>query len=169
MMIFRAVMKLRSRQAVHPRTANTKGKLPSDKGRLLARNSRRRNIGISTPSRGAGSSAAPLPSRAAGIGRWPELYAGHEQHRHEDDRSKQSCAGGTLTCKDRPAWSRKFVCINVRGKDKFRELIAPQSVASYIERIHAISKATKPYVFVFTTQTGKPADSLYNSVITDLL
>jgi integrase len=64
---------------------------------------------------------------------------------------------------------REFVCINVRGKDKYRELIAPHSVASYFERIRAISKATKPDDFVFTTHKGKPADSLYNSVITELL
>jgi integrase len=64
---------------------------------------------------------------------------------------------------------RDFVCINVRGKDKFRELIAPHSVASYFERIRAISKAIKPDDYVFTTHTAKPAVSLYNSVITELL
>ena len=37
---------------------------------------------------------------------------------------------------------RPFVCINVRGKGKFRELIAPHNVATYLERIRAISKAT---------------------------
>ena len=50
---------------------------------------------------------------------------------------------------------RPFVCINVRGKGKFRELVAAHNVASYLERIKAISKATKPDDFVFTTHAGK--------------
>ena len=64
---------------------------------------------------------------------------------------------------------RSFVCINVRGKGKFRELVAAQNVASYLDRIKAISKATKPDDFVFTTQTGKQNASLYGSLIESLL
>lgn len=64
---------------------------------------------------------------------------------------------------------RPFVCINVRGKGKFRELIAAQNVASYLERIKAITKATKPDDFVFTTSAGKSASTLYGSLIEDLL
>ena len=64
---------------------------------------------------------------------------------------------------------RPFVCINVRGKGKFRELVAAHNVASYLERIKAISKATKPDDFVFTTHTGKPASTLYGSLIESLL
>ena len=64
---------------------------------------------------------------------------------------------------------RPFVCINVRGKGKFRELVAAHNVASYLERIKAISKATKPDDFVFTTHPGKPASSLYGSLIESLL
>lgn len=64
---------------------------------------------------------------------------------------------------------RPFVVINVRGKGKFRELVAAQNVASYLERIKAISKATKPDDFVFTTRAGKPASSLYGSLIESLL
>jgi integrase len=64
---------------------------------------------------------------------------------------------------------RPFVCINVRGKGKFRELIAAQNVASYLERIKAISKAIKPDDFVFTTRGGKSASTLYGSLIEDLL
>jgi integrase len=64
---------------------------------------------------------------------------------------------------------RPFVCINVRGKGKFRELVAAQNVASYLDRIKAISKATKPDDFVFTTHTGKFTSSLYGSLIESLL
>lgn len=63
---------------------------------------------------------------------------------------------------------RSFVAINVRGKGKFRELIAASTVATYLERIKAISKATKPDDPVFTTYDGTPAVSLYNSLIEDL-
>jgi len=65
--------------------------------------------------------------------------------------------------------NRKFVCINVRGKGKFRELVAASNVASYLDRIKAISKATKADDFVFTTNAGKPAVNLYNSLIESLL
>jgi integrase len=64
---------------------------------------------------------------------------------------------------------RKFVVLHVRGKGKFRNLVAASSVAEYLERIRAISKATGPDDFVFTTSTGKPASSLYRSIITQLL
>src|ERR1019366_2515215 len=64
---------------------------------------------------------------------------------------------------------RPFVCINVRGKGKFRELVAAHNVASYLERIKAISKATKPDDFVFTTYVGKSASSLYAYLIESLL
>lgn len=39
---------------------------------------------------------------------------------------------------------RRFVCLNVRGKGKFREPVALHNVATYFERIEPISKATKP-------------------------
>jgi integrase len=64
---------------------------------------------------------------------------------------------------------RPFVCLNARGKGKFRELVAAQNVASYLDRIKAISKATKPDDFVFTTITGKQNSSLYGSLIESLL
>lgn len=64
---------------------------------------------------------------------------------------------------------RPFLPMNVRGKDKFREFVAPLSVAEYLKRIRAISKATKPDDFVFTTFEGKPADSLYKGVLDDVL
>jgi integrase len=64
---------------------------------------------------------------------------------------------------------RQFVCLNVRGKGKFRELIAAQNVTTYLERIKSISKATKPEDFVFTTHAGKPASTLYASLIESLL
>ena len=50
---------------------------------------------------------------------------------------------------------RKFVILHVRGKDKFRDLVAAGNVADYLERIRAISKATGPDDFVFTTVEGQ--------------
>jgi integrase len=64
---------------------------------------------------------------------------------------------------------RSFVALNVRGKGKFRELVAADSVAAYLERIKSISKATKPDDAVFTTHDGTQSKSLYDSLIGDLL
>jgi integrase len=64
---------------------------------------------------------------------------------------------------------RKFVVLHVRGKDKFRQLVAAGNVAEYLERIRTIGKATEPDDFVFTTSIGKPAGSLYRSMIEGLL
>jgi integrase len=64
---------------------------------------------------------------------------------------------------------RKFVVLHVRGKDKFRNLVAASSVADYLERIRAIGKATGPDDFVFTTAQGKPAATLYAALIEKLL
>ncbi|HWR53955.1 MAG TPA: site-specific integrase [Bryobacteraceae bacterium] len=79
---------------------------------------------------------------------------------------------------------RHFVCINVRGKGKFRELVAANNVATYLERIRELfieahqqrkpkaprdELSPKPEDFVFTTNKGKQAMSLYNSLISDLL
>jgi integrase len=64
---------------------------------------------------------------------------------------------------------RPFVAMNVRGKGKYRELVAANNVATYIERIRAISKATKPDDHVFTTYEGKRSSSLYDTLIADLL
>jgi integrase len=64
---------------------------------------------------------------------------------------------------------RKFVVLHVRGKDKFRNLVAAHNVADYLERIRAIGKATGPDDFVFTTSTGKRAVTLYRTLIGQLL
>ena len=64
---------------------------------------------------------------------------------------------------------RQYVCINVRGKGKYRELVAANNVAEYLERIKSISKANKPDDFVFTTHTGKSNANLYSSLIENLL
>ena len=63
----------------------------------------------------------------------------------------------------------EFVVFKVRGKGKFRELVAVPTVATYLERIRTISKATGPDDFIFTTYNGKPAQTLYKSVISDVL
>lgn len=64
--------------------------------------------------------------------------------------------------------ARQFVALSVRGKGKFRTLVASNSVASYFDRIKAISKATKPDDFVFTNEKGENAKTLYHSLIEDL-
>jgi integrase len=57
----------------------------------------------------------------------------------------------------------------VQGKGKSCKLFAPRSVGEYLERIRAISKATEPDNRVFTNIKGKPAKTLYSSLIADLL
>ena len=69
--------------------------------------------------------------------------------------------------KDRKA--RDVAVLRVTGKGKTRELVAPASVAEYIERIRTIAKAPGPDDRVFTTHTGKPALSLYQNMIEVLL
>ena len=64
---------------------------------------------------------------------------------------------------------RKFVVLNVRGKDKSRSLVAAGNVADYLERIRAMTKASEPGDFVFTTSTGKPSATLYSEMIEALL
>jgi hypothetical protein len=57
------------------------------------------------------------------------------------------------------------VVLHVRGKDKFRDLVAAGNVAEYLERVRAEGRATKLDDFVFTTDKGKPASTLYESLI----
>jgi integrase len=64
---------------------------------------------------------------------------------------------------------RKLVVLRVRGKGKFRELVAAGNVAEYLERVRAVSKATEEKHRVFTTIKGTPAASLYSGVIALLL
>ena len=64
---------------------------------------------------------------------------------------------------------RRFVVLHVRGKDKFRNLVAAGNVADYLERVRAISKSTKPDDFVFTSANGKRALTLYYTLIEELL
>jgi integrase len=64
---------------------------------------------------------------------------------------------------------RKFVVLHVRGKDKFRNLVAASNVADYLERIRAIGKTTEPNDFVFTNWNGKRPKSLYRKLIEMLL
>lgn len=72
-----------------------------------------------------------------------------------------------MPAKDREG--REIVVLFVQGKGKSRKLVAPKSVGDYLERIRAISKATALEDRVFTTVNGKPAKSLYTSLIADLL
>ncbi len=80
---------------------------------------------------------------------------------------------------------RTFVAMNVRGKGKYREMIAPGNVADYLDRIRALfieaqrqrlkGAATtadlgpKPDDPVFSTCEGKQAITLYDTLITKLL
>ena len=72
-----------------------------------------------------------------------------------------------MPAKDREG--REIVVLFVQGKGKSRKLVAPKSVGEYLERIRVISKATQLEDRVFTNVTGKPAKSLYNYLIGDLL
>ena len=57
----------------------------------------------------------------------------------------------------------------VQGKGKSRQLIAPKSVGDYLDRVRALSKATKPDDSVFTIINGKPAVWLYRDTVEELL
>jgi len=72
-----------------------------------------------------------------------------------------------MPAKDREG--REIVVLFVQGKGKSRQLVAPKSVGGYLDRIRAMSKATKPDNRVFTTITGEPAKSLYKHLIEDVL
>lgn len=64
---------------------------------------------------------------------------------------------------------RPFIPVSVRGKGKFRTLVAPATVATYLNDIRELSRKTKPDDFVFTTYDGKPAQTLYASLLDDIL
>jgi len=64
---------------------------------------------------------------------------------------------------------RKFLILSVRGKGKFRQLVAASNAADYLERIRAIAKATGDDDFVFTNFQGKPAFTLYHNILETLL
>lgn len=64
---------------------------------------------------------------------------------------------------------RRFIAMHVRGKGKFRTLVAPMAVANYLDEIRKISPATGPNDPVFCTHDGRVAVSLYNSPLVDLL
>ena len=64
---------------------------------------------------------------------------------------------------------RSFVRLDVRGKGKFRTLVAPSSVSTYLDRIREISKSTGQDDFVFATDQGKIARTLYYSLVERLL
>jgi integrase len=64
---------------------------------------------------------------------------------------------------------RKFVVLHVRGKSKFRQLVAAGNVADYLERIREIAKGKQPDDFVFTTIKGTTATTLYAALIERLL
>jgi integrase len=64
---------------------------------------------------------------------------------------------------------QEFVILNVRGKGKFRSLVAAASVGEYLDRIKAISTAKGPDNAVFTNYKGQPTKTLYYDLIETLL
>ena len=64
---------------------------------------------------------------------------------------------------------RSFAAMNVRGKGKYRELVAASNVVDNLEKIKKISKAKKPDDFVFSTYAGESDSDNYGSYIEDLL
>lgn len=64
---------------------------------------------------------------------------------------------------------RTFVVLSVRGKGKFRELIASNNVATYLGRVKDLSKAIEVDDYVFTTYEGKQCSRLYQALIESLL
>jgi len=83
---------------------------------------------------------------------------------------------------------RQFVLLNVRGKGKYRELVAANSVATRFETIRELAlnrpfkndtqkdelnskekNTISPDDFVFINANGASSGSLYGSLITDLL
>ena len=64
---------------------------------------------------------------------------------------------------------QKFVILKVRGKKKFRSLVAAESVGEYLERIRKVSKATKLDDKVFTNWTGEQTKSIYYDMLVTLL
>jgi hypothetical protein len=54
---------------------------------------------------------------------------------------------------------RQPAMLHVRGKNKFRNLVAAGNVAEYLERIRTISRATEDEDFVSTNSNGKRAGS----------
>lgn len=64
---------------------------------------------------------------------------------------------------------RRFVILQVRGKDKFRGLVAASTVADYLERVRDIAKATEPDDFVFRSLEGKQLSKLYAETLESLL
>lgn len=64
---------------------------------------------------------------------------------------------------------RQFVAMNVRGKGKFRTLVASMKVAGHLDEIRKLSPAKGPDDPVFCTHDGRVAVSLYNSPINHLL
>lgn len=72
---------------------------------------------------------------------------------------------------------RPFLPLRVRGKGKFRELVAPMSVAAYLdritklvdERLKELGREPSPDDFMFINYDGTPAKTLYKSLLDDLL
>ncbi len=64
---------------------------------------------------------------------------------------------------------RDFVAVNVRGKGKYRELVAAGNVVEYLDRVKKLSHATKPDDFIFSMESGDSAQDLYGAHMESLL
>jgi integrase len=118
------------------------------------------------------------PSEARNL-RWRDIDIRKEKLRSKDelretqqtekDKKQARSAEAAKPQEQKKELEHVFVILNVRGKDKFRSLVAPSDVAKYLERVRAISKATGPDDFVFTTHDGTSSLSLYHDLIERLL
>jgi integrase len=115
------------------------------------------------------------PSEARNL-RWRDVAIKREKLRPKTElqenqqaaKAKEAQENGQQPAEQKQL-ERVFVVLNVRGKDKFRSLVAPKSVAEYLERIRALSKATGPDDFVFSNHKGTSSISLYHDLIERLL
>jgi len=72
---------------------------------------------------------------------------------------------------------RPFLPIRVRGKGKYRELVAPMSVRTYLarvikladQRLAELGRSPGPNDPIFMTYEGEPTHTLYSSLLQDLL
>lgn len=129
-----------------------------------AKNLRWRDISVTTvrkETKGRESLTGLEALASAQAGRGEAVKAAPAQKNKKTDKKAQA---------DKEAEEqRRIVVLDVRGKDKFRRLVAPESVAEYLDRVRALARATGPDDYVFTTIKGKPTGSLYSSLIRDLL
>lgn len=66
-------------------------------------------------------------------------------------------------------YGRTFAVFFVKGKKKYRELVAAGNVVDYLERVRKIGKATAPDDYVFSNFDGRACPDNYGAYIEDML